>query len=219
MFAPNSFRRNDTETADASPIEVRELQYRRIEVAVVHEPRRSIDRRGKRLCDARARKSDSAPASGDCRSSLRAPLRRATPTPRRVITLTVPPKASAPNSDDPGAVQDLDTLHGVERHRDVAVMVAGLLIVQPHAVHEHEHLAETGAAHGEVALNTPLAPGPHVDRRKQPQHVGDRIHRQRGNLLAGDDGHRPGHAAEFHRRRRSSHDDRLPISILGRCRR
>ena len=72
---------------------------------------------------------------------------------RRVITLTVPPNASAPKSDEPGSVQHLDALHGVERNRDVAVVMARLRVVQAHAVDEHEHLTEVGAAHGEVGLH------------------------------------------------------------------
>ena len=36
-------------------------------------------------------------------------------------------------------------------------MVAGLHVVQAHAVHQHQHLPEPGAPDGEVGLHAPLA--------------------------------------------------------------
>ena len=71
------------------------------------------------------------------------------------------------------SVQDLDALHRVERHRDVAVVMARLRVVQPDAVDEHEHLAEVRAAHREIGLHAANAARPHVHRRRQAQHVGD----------------------------------------------
>jgi hypothetical protein len=94
-------------------------------------------------------------------------------------------------------------------------VVTGLCIVQPHAVHEHQHLAEVGAANGEVTLDPAHAAHAHVDRRGQAKHVGDRLHRQTLDLLAGDDGHGARDAAQFDRSCGARHDNSLPKPILG----
>ena len=78
----------------------------------------------------------------------------------------------------PRPMENFDPLDRVERHGDVAVVVARLRIVQTHAVDEHEHLAEVGAANREVGLNAALASGPHVHGRGQAQHVRDAVDRQ-----------------------------------------
>ena len=75
-------------------------------------------------------------------------------------------------------MENFDPFDCVERHRDVAVMMPRLRIVQTNAIDEHEHLAEIGAANGEIGLHAALATRPHVDRRSQSKHVGDAVDRQ-----------------------------------------
>ena len=93
-------------------------------------------------------------------------------------------------------------------------MVARLRVVQPHAVHEDEHLAEVGAAQREIALHAEHATGAHVHGRDQPQHVGDGVRGQGVDLLASDDGHRPRDAAEIDGAGGGGHDDGLAIGLL-----
>ena len=64
----------------------------------------------------------------------------------------------------PGAVQDLNPLDELERHRDVAVVMARLGVVQPHAINEHQHLPERGSTNREVGLHSALTASPDVDR-------------------------------------------------------
>jgi hypothetical protein len=94
-------------------------------------------------------------------------------------------------------------------------VVTGLCIVQPHTVHEHQHLAEVAAANGEVTLNPAHPAHAHVNRRGQPEHVGHRLHRQTLDLLARQDRHGARHAAQFDRSRGARHDDSLPKAVLG----
>ena len=54
-----------------------------------------------------------------------------------------------------------------------------LRVVEPHAVDEHEHLAEVGAADGEVGLDAQHAAGAHVHRGHEPERIGNGVHRQR----------------------------------------
>jgi hypothetical protein len=88
-------------------------------------------------------------------------------------------------------------------------VVARLRVVQADAVNEHEHLAESGPAKREVGLDSPDAPRANIDGGSQPQHVRDAVHRQRLDLLPRNNGHRPGHAAEFNRPGSRSHNNRL----------
>ena len=81
------------------------------------------------------------------------------------------------------AVENLDPLHIVKRNRDIAVVMARLRVVHANAVDEHEHLAEVRAAHGKIRLHAANAARTHVNRRHEPQHVGDRMRRQRVDLL------------------------------------
>ena len=131
---------------------------------------------------------------------------------------TVPPTASAPNSEEPGTVENLDSLDQIERHRYIAVVMPGLRVVQPDAVHEHQHLAKGGAAKREVGLDAALAARADVDRGGQPQDVGDAVHGKRLDLLACDHRHRPRHAAKFHRTRRRRHHHGLSkVLRVHRC--
>ena len=96
--------------------------------------------------------------------------------------------------------------------------MAGLGVVQAHAIDEHEHLTEIRAAHGEVALHAGNATHPDVDRGRQPQRIGHRLHRQPRDLLAGDDRHPAGDRAQLDRPGRRGHHDRLPETVLGKRR-
>ena len=118
----------------------------------------------------------------------------------------------------PGTMEDFDPLDRVERHGDVAIMVTRLRIVQSHAVNEHEHLAEVGAADREVGLDAALTAGPHVDGRGQAQHVRNAADRQPLNLIARNHRQRPRHCAEFDRRRGGRDHHVLPERALGRGR-
>jgi hypothetical protein len=113
-------------------------------------------------------------------------------------------------------VQHFDALHGVERNGNVAVVVSGLRVVQPNAVDEHQHLSKVRAAHGEIRLHAALAPRADVDRGHQSQDVGHGMCRKRVDLIAGDHGQRPRHAAELDRCGRRGHDDGLPEGALCR---
>ena len=118
----------------------------------------------------------------------------------------------------PGTVENFDPFDRVERHGDVAVMVARLRIVQSHAVDEHEHLAEVGAANREVGLNAALTAGPHVHGRGQAQHIRNAADRQPLNLIARNHRQRPRHGAEFDGRRGGRDHDVLAERALGRGR-
>jgi hypothetical protein len=112
-------------------------------------------------------------------------------------------------------VQDLDPLDRIKRHRHVTVVMPGLRIVQPHAVDQHQHLPEMGAADREVRLQAAHAAGAHVDRRRQPEHVRHTLHRELRDLLARNHRHRAGNAPQLHRRRRGGDNDGLTDGILG----
>jgi hypothetical protein len=85
--------------------------------------------------------------------------------------------------------------------------MAGLRVVEPHAVDEHQYLAEGRPAKGEVGLRSTDAAGANINRRSEPQDFRDAVDRQRGNLLPRNDRERPGDAAKFDRpRRRRDHD-------------
>jgi hypothetical protein len=119
----------------------------------------------------------------------------------------------------PRSLQNLDPLDGVERHGDVAVVVARLGVVQANAVDQHQHLTEICPANGEVGLHAGNAARTHIHRRRQPQHIGNGRGGQRLDLVAGDDGDAARDAAELNRCRRRGDDDRLTIGALRRQRR
>lgn len=109
--------------------------------------------------------------------------------------------------------QDLDSLDRIERHRNIAVVVPGLRVIEPNAVDEHQRLAEVGAANREVRLDASDAARTDINGRHQPERVG-RAHRQACQLLARNDGHRSGDAAERHRGRGGRDDNGLTNGIL-----
>ena len=188
MFAPNSFHRYENETLVLAPIEVRD---RTIVVLKSRSYMKPDDRSADADSASRTRaalESNLAAAGGGAEAAALENERRLLD---RAPRDHVDRAAEGVGTEERRArsVQDLDALDGVERHRNVAVVMARLRVVQTHAVDEHEHLTEVRAAHGEVGLHAADAAHPHVDRRRQSQHVGDRLHRQPRNLLARDDRH------------------------------
>ena len=89
--------------------------------------------------------------------------------------------------------------------------MARLRVVQANAVDEHEHLAEVGAAHREIRLHAANAARTHVHRRDQPQHIGNRVRRQRLDLLARDHGKRARHRPHLNGGGRGGHDHHLAV--------
>ena len=79
----------------------------------------------------------------------------------------------------PAAEQDFDALDVEQRHRDVAVVVPRLGVVEAGAVDQHQRLAEAGAADGEVGLDAARPALAHLDAGHQPQRV-DRAWRRAG---------------------------------------
>ncbi len=96
----------------------------------------------------------------------------------------------------PAAEQHLDALDVEQRHRDVAVVMPGLGVVEAGAVHQDQGLAEAGAADGEVGLDAARAALAHLDAGHQPQRVDRRGDRQAGEILARQDDQGPSQAAE-----------------------
>lgn len=77
-------------------------------------------------------------------------------------------------------------------------MRAGLRVVQPNAVDENERLAARAAAQREVGLHAPRAARADVDAGREREHIGDRSHGQRGDLLAGQHHHVASERLEQH---------------------
>ena len=99
----------------------------------------------------------------------------------------------------------LDALDAFERHRDIHVVVAGLHVVEPHAVEQHQRLAEARAADREVGLHAVRRAFGEVERRVQLQQVRQRIEHQ---ALAAHRKHADG-AVDFlqrHRLEGAGHD-------------
>ena len=95
-----------------------------------------------------------------------------------------------------GAAHHLDARDGVHRHRDIHVVVAGLDVVEAHAVEQHEGLLEVGAADGEVGLYAVGRAFLQVERWVEAQHVDDGVEEQR---IVADGEHADG-AVEFFER-------------------
>jgi hypothetical protein len=188
----------------------------RPEVAVVHEARRSISGHGERLAHRSALETHLTAAAGETEA---APLDDERWWFGAAAGDHIDRSAERVRTKQrrPRTVEDLDSLHGVEGNRDVAVVMTGLGIVQPHAVHQHQHLPEVGAANGEVTLDPAHAAHAHVNRRGQAEHVGDRLHRQTLDLLARQNGHRARDGAQFDRACSAGHDHSLPKTILRDC--
>lgn len=74
------------------------------------------------------------------------------------------------------AADDLDAIEGRDRHRDVAVVMAALAVVEPDAVDEDEALAEGRTTDGEVGLHATTAARPDVDAGHEAQPVNQRRH-------------------------------------------
>ena len=68
-------------------------------------------------------------------------------------------------------LQDLDPLHGVERHRHVEIMVPGLRVIQAQAVEQDQRLAEGCSPDRHVALHQVGRPLPEIERRIQPEKI------------------------------------------------
>ncbi len=148
------------------------VHHRVVEVAVVHEPAGSLERRRPLSArrDRRARQHAPLPPAVPKLPPVTAS--RGWPVCPRVMTLTVPPKASAPKSDEPGPCSTSIRSTASSGTGMSPLWWPGLRVVQPHAVHEHEHLPEAGAADRKVALDAAHTARAHVHRRHQPQHVG-----------------------------------------------
>ena len=69
------------------------------------------------------------------------------------MTLIAPPMASEPYIVEPEPSQHFDLRDGIQRHGDIHVVMAGLRVVQPHAVQQHQRLGVAGAANRKVVLN------------------------------------------------------------------
>ena len=94
------------------------------------------------------------------------------------------------------AEQDLDALDVEQRHRDVAVVVPRLGVVETGAVDEHEGLAEAGAADREVGLDPARPALAHLDAGDQPQRVDRRRQPEPRQIFAGQDDDGAPEAAE-----------------------
>ena len=82
-----------------------------------------------------------------------------------------------------GTAQHLDLRHGIQRHGDIHIVMAGLDVVQAQAVEQHQGLAEAAAANGKIGLHAVGSALLQVERRVQPQQVGqgvgDQVHAAR----------------------------------------
>ena len=107
------------------------------------------------------------------------------------------------------AEQHLDALDVEQRHRDVAVVMPRLGVVETGAVDEHQRLAEAGAADREVGLDAARPALAHLDARDQPQRVDRLRQRQPREIFAGQDDDGAPEAAERVGRDGSGDDDGL----------
>ena len=70
------------------------------------------------------------------------------------------------------SAKHLDAVHGVERQRDVHIVMAGLRVVEALAVEQHQRLPERAAADRDIRLHASGRAGHHVHRGVQAQEVG-----------------------------------------------
>ena len=89
-----------------------------------------------------------------------------------------------------------DALHAFEGHRDVHIVMAGLWVVQTHAVEQHEGLAEAGAADGEIRLDAVGGAFGEVERGVELDQIDERVEHQ---ALAADRKHADGAVDLFER--------------------
>ena len=71
-----------------------------------------------------------------------------------VMKFTTPPNRVRPVHGRPAAVQHLDPLNRLERHRQVHVVMPGLRIVHPQPIHQHQGLPEGSAANRQIGLHS-----------------------------------------------------------------
>ena len=88
-------------------------------------------------------------------------------------------------------------------------MVSGLAVVQPDAVNEHDDLAESTTAHGEVGLRAEVSAAAHLDTPGEPQHIGDGPGGQMADFLARENRDRPRQRVKRDGLGRRGHDHRL----------
>ena len=69
------------------------------------------------------------------------------------MMLITPPTASEPYSVEPEPRSTSTRVDGIERHRDIHIVMAGLRVAQPLAVEQHQRLREGAAADREVGLH------------------------------------------------------------------
>lgn len=84
-----------------------------------------------------------------------------------------------------GAAEDLDALDALERDVEVDVEVRRLSIAGTHPIDQDQHLAEHGAAHGDVGLHRRASL--HVRGECRGEQLRDGACRTAGDVVAGDD--------------------------------
>ena len=89
-----------------------------------------------------------------------------------------------------GAVDHFDPIDRTDGHRDLAVVMAALAVVQAEPVHEHETLTERRAAHREVRLHVARPTRARVESGDQPQTFDDGRDADSLEVLASQDGRR-----------------------------
>jgi hypothetical protein len=77
-----------------------------------------------------------------------------------------------------GTEHHFDAFHGIERHGNVHVVVAGLDVVEPQAVEQDEGLFEGGSANGKVGLHAVGGARLEVERWIETENVGERVEHQ-----------------------------------------
>src|SRR5687768_7131724 len=138
--------------------------------ALEHETRRTIDRCSQSLPQLASCKA-SLPPRGDKAetATLNQTGCRRDVTPCNHVNRAAE-RVGAKNGR-PGTVQYLDTLDRIERNGNIAVVVAGLCVVQPNPIDEHQHLTEVGSTNRKVRLDSAFAACTNVHRSGQPQHI------------------------------------------------
>ena len=85
------------------------------------------------------------------------------------------------------AVDDFDTLEITRFERQVEVVVARLRVVNAHAVHEYEDLAECGSSHLQISLHAKGTAIARIDTWQAAEEVGDAGGSAALDLLAVED--------------------------------
>jgi hypothetical protein len=95
-----------------------------------------------------------------------------------VMMLITPPTASEPYSVEPEPRSTSTRVDGIERHRDIHIVVAGLRVAQALAVEQHQRLGEGAAAYRKVGLHAIGRAFLKIERRVGAQQVDQRVEHQ-----------------------------------------